>query len=204
MAKKNKFIVCFVLDETGSMQAYKTQTIDGYNEYIEGLRDQKNTEFMLVTFNSAKTTIGSLEPIKDVAKLNTETYKPDMLTPLYDTIGSTIQFLDNQMDTKEKKIIFTIMTDGMENASKDYSRPYVFDLIKEKEKKGWQFVYLGANQDAYSVAGSLGVPMAATANFAQTKTAETFRAVKVSTQNYMADPSKSYSFTEEELNSMEE
>jgi hypothetical protein len=183
MANKKKTLVCFVLDETGSMEQYKQVTISGYNEYVDQLRSEKKFSLMLTRFNSASIEIGEPEPIKDATKLTNETYNPDHLTPLYDAVAATIKKADKVKDGGA--VLVVVMTDGQENASREYTREDVFKLIEEKEKEGWQFAYLGANQDAYAEGQKLGVATGSSINYGQTKTSETFAA--------MADSSRKYS-----------
>jgi len=183
MSKKKKTLVCFVLDETGSMERYKLVTISGYNEYIDQLRDEKNFSMMLTRFNSASIEIGEPEPINDATKLTNETYNPDNLTPLYDAVAATI--IKAEKVAEGRAILIVIMTDGLENASREYTREDVFKMIAKKEADGWQFAYLGANQDAYTEGQKLGVASGSTMNYGQTKTVETF--------NAMADSSRRYS-----------
>lgn len=183
MSKKKKTLVCFVLDETGSMEQYKQVTISGYNEFIDRLRDEKDFAMMLTRFNSASIEIGEPEPIKDATKLTNETYNPDHLTPLYDAVAETI--LKAEKVAEGRAVLIVIMTDGLENASREHTREGVFKLIEKKEEDGWQFAYLGANQDAYAEGQKLGIATGSTMNYGQTKTVETF--------NAMADSSRRYS-----------
>lgn len=140
--------VCFVLDETGSMSDRKTETIDSFNEYLSALRDRKEDISMTLTkFNSGKIDVVFKKTDVDyVADLNNDTYNPNNMTPLYDAIGKTI----NRIKVKRREhILFVILTDGLENYSTEYSRKQIFNLIKDKECKGWTFVFLGADQDSY-------------------------------------------------------
>jgi Mg-chelatase subunit ChlD len=193
---KKKFLICFVLDETGSMEVVREATINGYNEYVDSLRDQKKTKMVLVKFNSNGVVVGDLNPIADAIKLSRDNYKPAAITPLYDAVGETIGDVEKYAENRE--VIFVIMTDGLENASKEYTRDNIFKLISEKEESGWQFVYLGANQDAFAVGQSIGVPMATSFNYSQSKTAETFNSMSIGTRRYIADPDSDEDFLTKE------
>lgn len=184
--KKNKFLICFVLDETGSMQIVKQVTINGYNEYVNNLCKQKNTNMALVRFDSDAIDIEEPKPIQDATILTSENYQPGAMTPLYDAVGKSIREMEKYVDSRE--VIFVIMTDGLENASKEYKRDTIFSLVKEKEKAGWKFVYLGANQDAYVEGFELGIHKVGIMNYSQSKTAETFSGMTRSTLRYMTDP----------------
>ena len=180
--------VSLLLDETGSMSSCLDATISGYNEYIGSLaKDKKNKYlFTLTKFDSAHiTTVHDGVPIKQVPELNRGTYIPGQMTPLYDAITRGIKALG-----RKRNVLFVILTDGMENASKEYSQRDVFKLIEQKTEAGWSFVYLGANQDAYAVGGGLGIPKGNIARYSTRKTSETFEAISRSTQHYAAMPQK--------------
>lgn len=172
MAKKTT-IVNFVLDETGSMQVCWDATISGFNEYVDSLRKGKNgtVMFTLTQFNSTKIeTVFDHVPLKKVPDINRDTYRPNDLTPLYDAIAQTIKKTEDRVKKYKKKpaVLCVIMTDGEENASREYTRDKLFNLVKEKEKDGWTFAFLGANQDAWQVGQSIGVPQASSISYAGT------------------------------------
>ena len=150
MKKSKRTIVSIILDETGSMQSCKQATISGFNEYLKTLKKIKNQTLLTLTkFNSSKTEIVyKNKGLKDVPELNDQGYMPDQLTPLYDAIGKTLNSLKKEVK-KGDRIISVIITDGEENASIEYKRDDMFTLIKELEKKGWNFVFLNANQDSW-------------------------------------------------------
>jgi hypothetical protein len=179
-------LVAFLLDETGSMMSCKQATISGFNEYIQTLKNTKqDINFTLTKFNSMKSEIvHDCVELKDVKELNDQTYIPDNGTPLYDAIGSTIRSTEKNKESKKRKILVVIQTDGEENASKEFSRQNICDLIKEKEKAGWTFVFLGANIDAYQVANSIGVKASNTANYSTAKTGHVFRSMALATGHY--------------------
>jgi hypothetical protein len=206
MAKK-KVYVSLLLDETGSMSSCLDETINGYNEYIKSLAGDKKSNYLftLTKFDSNHTTtVHNGTPIKDVPNLNRETYVPGAWTPLYDAIGRGINALG-----KKKNVLFVIITDGMENASREYSRQQIFEMIEDKTKNGWSFVYLGANQDAYAVGAQLGVPKGNTSSYSTKKTGETFDAVSRATVSYAANagaagvPTADF-FADEDLSELEE
>ena len=196
--------VSLLLDETGSMQSCLDTTISGYNEYTGSLaRDKKNKYlFTLTKFDSTHvTTVHDGVQIKQVPELNRDTYIPGQMTPLYDAIARGIKALG-----RKRNVLFVIITDGMENASKEYTQRDVFKLIEQKTEAGWSFVYLGANQDAYAVGGGLGIPRGNTAKYSTKRTAETFNAISRSTQNYAAMPeaSKAEFFAKEDLSKLDD
>ena len=191
MAKKTKpMLVNFVLDETGSMDICRDATITGYNEYVASLKKNKaKVLFTLTKFDSTHITIvHDAVPIKEVSDLTHATYEPGAMTPLYDAIAHTIKSIEVSIKKKKVKpsVLCVIMTDGEENASKEYTRDAVFALIKDKEKEGWTFAYLGANQDAYAVSQSIGIAKGSTMNYAGTPggTQSAMKTLRTATQLY--------------------
>lgn len=174
MENSRKTIVGFLLDETGSMITCKEATISGFNEYIKTLKKEKNVFVTLTKFNSKKVQIVySEKAISKVPELDNKNYTPMELTPLYDAIGRTIIDIEKTAK-KADKVLIVIMTDGQENCSKEYTRTDIFTLIKEKEKLGWTFVYLGADHNAYQESQKFGVAAGNTMQFNKTETRATF------------------------------
>lgn len=176
--------VSLLLDETGSMQSCLDATISGYNEYINSLSKEMEIRYLftLTKFDSSHiTTVHNGVPIKNVPPLNRDTYIPGAMTPLYDAIAYGIKALG-----RKRNVLFVILTDGLENASKEYTQRDIFKLIEKKTRGGWSFVYLGANQDAFAVGGGLGIPRGNTARYSTKRTVETFEAISQSTKNYAA------------------
>ena len=190
MAKK--VFVSFVLDETGSMQVCKKETIDGYNEYIIRLaQEHKKIRFTLTQFNANK-----LQVVHDAVKIGTvpemtgETYRPDALTPLYDAIATTIR--RTEIKAGKDAVLFIVMTDGEENASKEHDFKSVQALIEEKSD--WTFVYLGANQDAWAVGTKMGIAAGNTMSYAQNKTGQTMSAMTQASVHFVTQAAQSDEF----------
>lgn len=181
--RMNELHVSFILDETGSMSTCRDTAISSFNEYLNDLKGkEEKIKFTLTKFNSEKTEIVcSAIDVKHVAELNTKTYVPNNLTPLYDAIGKTINSLDG-----EDKALIVILTDGFENASKEHTQKSIFDLIEKKKKKGWTFVYLGANQDAWAMGGLIGITVGNTLSFDYANYATTMSGLSCATQNYVS------------------
>ncbi len=165
----DKTIVSFLLDETGSMDSVRDKTVSGFNEYVATLRTTETpTLLRLMTFNTEEfNVVYDFEEIQSVADLTREAYRPRELTNLYDAIGKLIH--DSEDYLKEMspgpRVMCTIMTDGEENSSSEYTRAAIFKLITDKEKEGWAFVYLGANQDAWAASESIGIHRRNSANY---------------------------------------
>jgi len=182
--------VSFILDETGSMESVKSQTISGFNEYITTLGKDpksKNICFTLTKFNSNKVdVVYDGENIEWVVPLDNKNYIPDALTPLYDAIGITIRSLEKKLKGENQHALVVIQTDGQENASKEYTRDSIFKLIYEKKKLGWTFAFLGADQDAYLASSTIGISAANTISYSGAETVNAFNRVAVGTQCFTA------------------
>ena len=176
--------VTFVLDETGSMQLCKRATISGFNEYVKTLGTKaKNVVLTLVKFNATKVEmVYRVKKASDVPLLTEETYTPSEMTPLYDAIAKAVS--DTEKSCNGSDVLFIIMTDGEENASKEYTKEKVLSLIGERKAKGWAFVYLGANQDSWEVAQSIGIKQGNAVNYSVKNMQATF--------GFMADSTVAY------------
>lgn len=168
--KTNKILVSVILDRSGSMETTKAQTIEGYNHYLDELRKDTATEYTVtltqfdLSGGAPDLTISySDKPLADVPALTPQTYEPRGLTPLYDAIGECVR----RTEPHGRGVIVVVITDGAENASREFTNESVKALIKQKESEGWTWCFLGANIDAYAVGGSIGVAATNTANYAQ-------------------------------------
>lgn len=160
-----------ILDESGSMRMIYKQALSGANETIQTVRaaqkahpelDQRLT---FVTFNTAyggHPTQGNIKtvfndvPIGEVRDLTDKDYNPNECTPLYDAMGISITALENKFKEGDRALV-TIITDGLENASKEYNQGAIKAMVDRLREKGWTFVYIGANQDAVEVAKGLSI-----------------------------------------------
>lgn len=160
---KKKIYNLIILDESGSMQSIKPQAISGLNETMQTIKSaQENYEnqshyVTLVSFNTIRIkTIYDCCPANRIQKLNNHDYQPNACTPLYDAMGISLTRLKEEVKD-EDNVLVTIITDGCENASHEYSGKAIALLIEELKAKGWIFVYIGANQDVEKVAASMGI-----------------------------------------------
>ena len=167
--------ISFLLDETGSMQACASNAISGFNEYIGNMQREKvPVQMTLCTFNSERKNIRYAdEPIAKIEPLSGKTYKPDAMTPLLDSVDVIIKRTEETEEKAKKEgkdlaILFVILTDGLENASKEFHQKQIRDLIEKKQKGGWTFVYLGANQDAWDIGRRMGIVGGATMSYVPT------------------------------------
>jgi len=186
--KQNPLIICFILDETRSMDAIKSETIEGFNEYVETLKNDEASRsalFALTKFNSDKIELvydgiplGNVEPLSD------ENYHPVAITPLYDAIGKTINALKIKNETSS--VLVVIQTDGQENASKEFTKKMVRDIIAERQEFGWTFSFLGADIDAYTAASAIGISQGNTASYTGAKSLAAFRKAARAATGYAA------------------
>ena len=145
------------------MCAIEKQAIDGVNETLQSVRAaQKKYEdqehyVSFVTFNSSsiKTVLDRVEATK-VEDITPAQYNPSCSTPLYDAIGKSVMELKKSV-AENDKVLVTIITDGYENASREYRQSSVKALTEKLGQRGWTFAYIGANQDAMAVSHGLGI-----------------------------------------------
>jgi hypothetical protein len=121
-----------------------------------------------MTFNTEGfNVVYDFEEIQSVADLTKESYRPRELTNLYDAIAKLIHDTEDYLKamSPEPRVMCTIMTDGEENSSSEYNRVAIFKLIIDKEKEGWAFAFLGANQDAWAASEAIGIHRRNSANY---------------------------------------
>lgn len=152
-----------ILDESGSMNCIKRQAIDGVNETFNTIRNaQKENEgqkhyVTFISFDSKHTNVVyDKTPIEEVNALTDKDYNPFAATPLYDAMGFALSELSKSVGDLDL-VLVTVITDGYENASKEYSGKAIKAMVDELTQKDWVFTYIGANQDVSKVASSLGI-----------------------------------------------
>ncbi len=168
--QQDSALITFVLDESGSMEPIAQATRDGFNEYLdEQVGHGGPTWWTLTTFANHPRTRFAVIPGAEVRPLGDD-YSPHGMTALYDAVGRSItktqRYLETLGSDRPSDVIVVILTDGMENASQKWTARQVFDLITEAENSGWQFVFLGANQDSSSVAQNMGIRKGAVVDWA--------------------------------------
>ena len=168
---KTKVFNLIILDESGSMSCIERQALNGLNETLQTIRraqdkfpDQEQL-VSIVPFESGNIRLlRDKVSIKEVNDLRPDEYNPGACTPLYDAIGFGINSIRKAV-TDDDSVLVTIITDGEENSSEEYSGKAIATIIDELKKKGWMFTYIGANQDAVSVAMTINITNAM--NFVQ-------------------------------------
>jgi hypothetical protein len=169
--KKDLTWIVYVLDESGSMNSIKNDTIGAFNQFIsEQQKVEGEASCTLVKFNSKIEKVYENVSILKIPNLDESNYKPSAMTRLYDAIGSTIKETKSSIkmlpeENQPEKVLFVILTDGQENTSKEFDRDTIFEKIAKREKKGWNFIYLGANQDAMKEGGKIGISKGKTATW---------------------------------------
>ena len=157
--------ICMILDRTGSMESIKQDTIGGFNSYIAAQKSLPTpATFTLVQFESQDPfeVIHKFTDIQMVGDLTAQTYMPRASTPLYDAVGRGINDLRAGLGglpeaLRPKKIVMVIVTDGQENASREFTGAQVRKMIADAKEAGWQFVFLSADESAISDSSSLNI-----------------------------------------------
>ena len=158
--------IIFILDRSGSMAGIEKDTINGFNSFIEKYKNDKNTKITTVLFDDQYEVLYERKNINEVSRLSNEEYYVRGCTALMDAIGRTITSLEKKV--KNNKVLFVITTDGLENASIEYDKKKVKELIKKHSN--WEFIYIGANIDSFSEAESIGIKSSNAANYKKTAT----------------------------------
>lgn len=162
--KANYTHVSSLLDRSGSMDKIKNDTIGGFNQFLSD--QQKAPGQMTLTlaqFDNEYEIVYDAVPIKDAKPLTDQTFIPRGSTALLDSAARLIidtgkKLAELPEDQRPERVMFIIITDGEENNSTEQTRKSLSIMVKHQEDKyGWQFVYLGANQDAFEEAGSMGM-----------------------------------------------
>jgi hypothetical protein len=154
--------IAYILDRSGSMQPMQEPAVTAFNDFIKSQLDVPgDARLTLIQFDDAyEVPIAALR-LQDVPQLTAATYVPRGSTALLDAIGRTIKETDTRLQklpaaSQPGKVIITVFTDGMENASSDYTVKHISDLIRlYRDEKSWEFIFLAANQDAIASASDM-------------------------------------------------
>ena len=156
--------VVFILDRSGSMSGLEADTIGGFNSMIAKQKKEEGEAYIsTVLFDDTCEVLYDRVPVNKVEPMNDNQYYVRGCTALLDAIGGAIHHIGNvhkyaREEDRPEKTLFIITTDGMENASRQYSYEKVKEMVaRQKEKYGWEFLFLGANIDAIDVAGKFGI-----------------------------------------------
>lgn len=181
--------IAVVLDRSGSMDSIKREIIGGFNTFLKDQQEVPGTATMtLVQFDNEIDRLADFKPLSEIKPLDDKTYVPRGMTKLYDAIGLTVKTVKDSIAKaveKPTKILVAILTDGMENSSQEYQTDSIKELLEAQQKEGWEFTFIGANQDAILTARGIGLSNASS-NIS-------YAATPVGAQNVMASFSASAS-----------
>jgi hypothetical protein len=174
--KKNYTQISVILDRTGSMEKIRNDTIGGFNAFLNEQKEQSGKATLtLVQFDTQNPyeVIHQFAAIKDINELSRATYVPRASTPLLDAIGRGINDLEERLtklgEERPEKVVFVIITDGQENASREFKKDQIVKMINEKQEKDkWQFVFLSADLNSVNDALNYGFKGAATMSYDKT------------------------------------
>jgi len=174
MKKGLSEIIC-IIDRSGSMGSIKNDAIGGFNTFLE---EQKKlpgeATLTYIQFDTEYEVVHENKPLQNVPPIDDKVYIPRGSTALLDAIGKTIEATGKRLantseNNRPEKVIVAILTDGEENASHQYDLSKIKEMIKhQKEKYSWEFIFLGANQDAFAEAAKIGIDAKDSFNFAAT------------------------------------
>ena len=170
--KKNLTEIVFILDRSGSMAGLEKDTIGGFNSMIAKQRKEPGEAYVsTILFDNHREVIHDRVDIQKIEPMTQEQYYVRGSTALLDAVGKSIRHIANvhkyaREEDRPEKTLFIITTDGMENASREYSYERVRKMIEhEKEKYSWEFIFLGANIDAAKEAARFGIDESRAANY---------------------------------------
>ena len=163
---KTQVFNVIILDKSGSMESIRQAAVDGFNETLAGIKkaqekyaeSQEHFVSLLTFCDCEKKYVFDKVPVAKARKLTLDDYEPCCCTPLYDAMGFTLTTMRNHVKkVDDAVVVVTIITDGYENASKEYTGAAVKKLVEELKGEGWTFTYMGANQDSVEVAFNLSI-----------------------------------------------
>jgi uncharacterized protein YegL len=165
MEKKHQVHNLIILDESGSMESIKSSIITGFNELvqtIQGIERQFPEQEHFISFISfnglGQKLLHFIDPVSKLKQIDDKTYQPDATTPLFDAMGFSINKLKHSLQGQtDYNVLVTILTDGEENASKEYSGNNIKILVEELKQNRWTFTYIGTDHDVEKIANSLSI-----------------------------------------------
>ena len=170
--KKNLTELVMILDRSGSMGGLESDTIGGYNSMLKKQREEDGEVLVsTVLFDDRSEVLYDRVPLEKMPQMTEKEYYVRGCTALLDAVGGAIRHIGNvhkyaREEDRPEKTIFVITTDGLENASREYSSGRVKKMVEQqKEKYGWEFLFLGANIDAIETAGRFGISADRAANY---------------------------------------
>jgi len=153
----------FILDKSGSMSGLESDTIGGFNSLLRKQKEQEGECFVTtVLFSNESETVHDRLPLDKVPEMTAKDYVVGGCTALIDAIGGAVEHVAAihryaRPEDVPAHVVFAIMTDGMENASRRFTAEQVKKEIERRKEDGWEFLFIGANIDAVETAGSFGI-----------------------------------------------
>jgi hypothetical protein len=188
MPNQNLTLIAFLLDRSGSMQSIKSDVVGGFDAFLTEQRSgDGECRVTLAQFDNEYEVVYHALPVGDAPPLE---LNPRNSTALLDSMGKLITDTAAEItalgeDDKPGSVIVAIMTDGMENSSREWSRPAIKSLVEQQTNEfGWQFLYLGADQDAVEVGKDLGVRAEQAVTYGRGKSREAMAAMSGNVRGY--------------------
>ncbi|CAJ1581908.1 VWA domain-containing protein [[Mycobacterium] wendilense] len=188
MSNPNLTLIAFLLDRSGSMQSIKSDVVGGFDAFLTEQRaGDGDCLVTLAQFDNEYEVVYRAKPLAEVPPL---VLNPRNSTALLDSMGKLITDTAAEIDAldeddKPGTVIVAIMTDGMENSSREWRRPDIKALVEQQTNEfGWQFLYMGADQDAVEVGKDLGVRAEQAVTYARGKSREAMMAVSGNVRAY--------------------
>lgn len=197
---KTQVFNVIILDRSGSMSSIRHAAVDGFNETLAGIKkaaerfaDTQEHFVSLVTFCGCSTNyVYDKTPAGEAKPLTEKDYEPCCNTPLYDAMGFTIAGMRNHVKAiADAVVVVTIITDGMENSSKEYNGNTIKSLVESLRKEGWTFTYMGANQDSVEVAMTMSIRNARNFAYSNEGTRECMEKDTVTRMNFFTKIARS-------------
>ena len=161
--QKNLTELVFILDKSGSMYHSTKDTIEGFNSMIANQKKEDGAAIVsTILFSNSSQVLHDRKNLNDIPELTERDYVASGMTALMDAIGGAIHHIKNvhkyaREEDLPEHTLFVITTDGMENASREYTADQVRSMITEQEERGWKFVFVAANIDAVQTGKSIGI-----------------------------------------------
>ncbi|GAA4059691.1 vWA domain-containing protein [Flavobacterium chungnamense] len=164
-AEKQQIHNLIILDESGSMESIKPMIISGFNELVQSIKGiqqefpEQEHFISIVSFNGFGSKIlHFMDPVSKLTEIDAANYKPNSMTPLFDAIGFSLSKLKQALETQTNyNVLVTILTDGEENASKEYTGSTIKNMIDTLSEGNWTFTYIGTDHDIEKMAANLSI-----------------------------------------------
>jgi hypothetical protein len=165
MKNKHQVHNLIILDESGSMSSIKPLIISGFTELVQSIKGieeqfpEQEHLISMVSFNDLNNKVlHFIDPVSKLDVINDSTYNPSSRTPLFDAMGFSVSKLKQYLEGKNNySVLVTILTDGEENASKEYTGRAIKNLVDELKQQNWTFTYIGADHDIEKMAASMNI-----------------------------------------------